>query len=93
METNTLYSQNSKILKKNKSNLGFRLSFGFMPLIQLSQLIGLIYNVVLMRRAGVNWFDFSSIGKEWKNANGMRGENTNNFKNSLDSESKAVGSL
>ena len=53
VETNTLYNQNSKILKKNKSKLGFRLSFSFMPLITLSQFVGWIYNFVLMRRAGV----------------------------------------
>ena len=57
-----------------------------MPLIQLSQLIGLIYNIVLMRKAGTNWFDFSDIGKKWEGANQKRGMNTNNFKESLKSE-------
>ena len=72
VETNTLYSQNSKILKKNKSKLGFRLSISFMPLIQLAQFVGWIYNLVIMRRHGVNWSDFGSITKGWESANGER---------------------
>ncbi|MCE8168467.1 MAG: hypothetical protein I3273_07900 [Candidatus Moeniiplasma glomeromycotorum] len=76
VETNTLYSQSGKILKKNKTKLGFRLSFGFMPLIQLAQFIGWIYNLILMRRGGVNWSSFGSISEGWKTAEQTRGSNT-----------------
>lgn len=73
VETNTLYSQDNKILKKRKSKLGFRLSLSFMPFIQLAQFIGWIYNIVLMRKAAlVRWNSFNSIKDEWKNAEQQR---------------------
>jgi len=72
VETNTLYTQDSKLLKKNKSKLGFRLSFGFMPLIYLSTFISYIYTLVLMRRKGTNWFDFGDVSHKYKETNGIK---------------------
>lgn len=72
VETNTLHNRDSKILKKNKSKLGFRLNMSFMPLIYLSQFTSYIYNVVLMRRAGVNWGSLENITNGWNAANGQR---------------------
>jgi len=91
VETNTLYSQDNKILKKNKTKLGFRLSFGFMPLITLSQFVGLIYNFVLMRKAGVVWSSFGSIQEKWGEANNARAGNVNNLKGSLSNEGGMAG--
>ncbi|WP_322632492.1 hypothetical protein [endosymbiont DhMRE of Dentiscutata heterogama] len=79
VETNTLYSQHGKLLKKRKSKLGFRFSIGFMPLIQLSQFVGFIYNIVLMRRAGVNWGSFKNIQNEWGEANKTRAGSMNSL--------------
>jgi preprotein translocase subunit SecY len=91
VETNTLYSQDNKILKKNKTKLGFRLSLSFMPLITLSQFIGWIYNFVLMRNAGVVWSDFGNVGEKWKEANDFRAKGMESLKGSLDSNDMAGG--
>jgi len=91
VETNTLYSQENKILKKNKTKLGFRLSFGFMPLITLSQFVSWIYNFVLMRKAGVVWSDFGDVGEKWKGANNSRVQRMENLKGSLNDEGAGGG--
>jgi preprotein translocase subunit SecY len=91
VETNTLYNRDSKILKKRRAKLGFRLSLSFMSFIQLSQFISWIYNLILMRRAKVNWMSFEDIGNEWNNANKVRGENIENSDSAFENEDKAGG--
>jgi len=61
IDTNTLYGEDNKLLKKKKSKLGFKLSFSFMPLIYLSQFISFIYSIFLMRKMPTNWFSYSDI--------------------------------
>ena len=91
METNTLYSQHSKILKKRKSKLGFRLSLGFISLIQLKQFVDIIYNVVLMRRAGTNWGSMTDMRDKLKGAGDERARSVENLKKSLDDPDPAGG--
>ena len=93
VETNTLYSQDNKILKKNKTKLGFRLSFGFMPLITLSQFVGWIYNFVLMRKSGTNWGSLKSIGEKWEGANISRAKSVENLGASLNDKPMAGGAF
>lgn len=67
VDTNTLYSQNNKLLKKKSSKLGFKLSFSFMPLIYFSQFISFFYTLYLIK-GDVNWFDFGDISEKWRGA-------------------------
>ncbi|MCE8159321.1 MAG: hypothetical protein I3273_06650 [Candidatus Moeniiplasma glomeromycotorum] len=60
VETNTLYSQESKSLTKSRSTLGFKLSFSFMPFIYLSSAISFIYSLVLMK-GDTDWTSFTDI--------------------------------
>ncbi|MDR1670483.1 MAG: hypothetical protein LBR43_02020 [Spiroplasmataceae bacterium] len=91
VETNTLYNRDSKILKKKRSKLGFRLSLNFMPLIQLSSFISWIYNFILMRRAKVNWSNYKDISDKWAGANGTRAENNKNLTSAFENPDKAGG--
>ncbi|WNE40550.1 MAG: Protein translocase subunit SecY [Mycoplasmataceae bacterium] len=91
IETNTLYNRDSKILKKRRAKLGFRLSLSFMPFIQLGSFISLIYNFILMRRAKVNWGDPKDIGEKIKGANITRSENMRSLSAALANENMAGG--
>ena len=55
VETNTLYSEESKLLHRKKSKLGLKLSFSFMPLYYLSSFISFIFTIILMRRQGADF--------------------------------------
>ncbi|WNE40320.1 MAG: Protein translocase subunit SecY [Mycoplasmataceae bacterium] len=91
VETNALYNRESKILKKRRAKLGFRLSLSFMPLIQLSQLISFIYNLILMRRAKVNWTSSDDMRNKWIDADEVRGENVENPNSAFANEDKVGG--
>lgn len=91
VETNTLYNRDSKILKKRRAKLGFRLSLSFMHFLQISQLISIIYNFILMRRAKVNWANLKDIGKKWNEADEVRGQNVNNSNSAFANEDMAGG--
>ncbi|CAI2200098.1 7215_t:CDS:1, partial [Funneliformis geosporum] len=93
VETNTLYSQDNKILKKKNTKLGFRLSLGFMPLITLSQFVSWIYNFILMRKAGVHWGNMEDIGEKWEGANISRAKSRENLGASLSDKPLAGGSF
>ncbi|KLL02327.1 MAG: hypothetical protein MRERC_2c053 [Mycoplasmataceae bacterium RC_NB112A] len=67
VETNTLYSQERESLTKNRSTLGFKLSFSFMSFIYLAGLISFIYSLYLMK-GKTDWSSFNDIKKNFENS-------------------------
>jgi len=80
VETNTLYSQDSNLARKNTSKFGLKLSLSFMPFIYLTSFISFIYSIVWMKRMQTNWGSIKDINEKWeeagrrKNIEGIRGE-------------------
>jgi len=72
VETNTLYSEESKLLPRKRSKLGLKLSFSFMPLYYLSSFISFIFTMVLMKRQGTDWFSWGNLSDNYDNANAKK---------------------
>jgi len=52
IETNTLYSQDNKLAKKNVSPFGLKLNLSFMPFYYLSSILSFFYNAKIMIEKG-----------------------------------------